>query len=161
MKDTKQIFIIVVFTANVLIIIGYFIRSIFRRSSRRNAQKEVKQFEKNNTSLPQPCTITIKVICNNDYALSRSWRYGFSLNGAPPEFTLLQSVMTMRTNVERNALLGYGIGRFGGYTQPNAEEPFVFNAVSGGEIKLKANVFYGQQDNVPMWKSNLSFDEET
>ena len=150
-----QISIIISFIAFVVGSIEVFIK---KRKKQKDAAAKLKQFAENNTPLDQPCTITIAVICNNSFVLDAGWPYGFSLNGAPPEFTKMYTVMTIQTNVQHNALLGYGRTGINNYDRPNPEEPFVFDAVSGGEIKLKANVFYDAGDRI--WKSNLAFDHD-
>ena len=111
-----------------------------------------------NTPLSAPCKITIKLNYTNEVAIQRGWQYGFSLNGEEPQYEKLGSVMTLTTGVERNALLGYGRKTMSGYRAAN-ENPFVFTAVSGGEIKLKADIYSTSEGYVLAWKSNLSFDE--
>lgn len=133
---------------------SYLIYKAGKKWAESDAKSKVSQAAEDNEPLDEPCTIHIHVKDN----VKSPWRYGFSLNGQPPVFTDLGSDMELTTAVKHNALLGYGRGTYGGYKKPNVEEPFEFDAVSGGTIRLICDEEF-QYKNDAVWKSNLSFED--
>ena len=111
-----------------------------------------------NEDLESPCTIRIKVAKHFTPLVGGPWNYGLSLNGEPPVLVELGSEIELTTTVKHNTILGYGRTTFGSYDKPNKEEPFKFNAVSGGTIRLFADARFENINNHLHWKSNMSFD---
>lgn len=143
----------------VLFLAGYVFYKIARNKGQNAAKEMAAETMKNNEPLSSPCTIHIKVNNNVNPQVGGPWLYGFSLNGQAPEFTTLGGEMELTTDVKHNALLGYGRGTYGGYKKPNIEEPFRFDAESGGTIRLIADEQFSYDGSDANWKSNLSFEE--
>ena len=142
----------------ILFLVSYLIYKFAKKQGEKASKASVSQVMDGNEPLEAPCTIHIEVKNNVATQVGGPWRYGFSLNGQPPVFTTLGGEMELTTNVRHNALLGYGRGTYGGYKKPNVEEPFRFDAISGGEIRLVADAQF-EYRNDAIWRSNLSIKE--
>lgn len=148
----------IVFIICVLFLISYLVYKFAKKKVEKEVLLKASNVMDNNEPLRSPCIIHIKVNNNVSTQIGGPWRYGFSLNGQPPVFTILGGEMELITNVKHNTLLGYGRGTYGGYKKPNIEEPFRFDAADGGIIRLIADVKFAYQNDA-MWKSNLSVEE--
>ena len=148
----------IIFVGCAVCLVAYVIYKIGRRSGQAQSKNAVSQAAEGNEPLDTPCTIHIKVNNNVATQIGGPWRYGFSLNGQAPQFTVLGGELELTTSVKHNALLGYGRGTYGGYKKPNIETPFRFDAESGGTVRLVADAQFSYQNDAN-WKSNLSFEE--
>ncbi len=159
MTTTEMYLYSFILLAVVIGVAGFISGILAKRRGRESAVKSVSQYQEDNTPLSEPCTIVIQLNYTNDYAVNMGWKYGFSLNGAEPQYAKLKTQLIMTTDVEKNALLGYGLTGITGY-KPSIEEPFVFTAVPGGVIRLKADLYSSTKESQTLrWTSNLSFDE--
>ena len=78
------------------------IYKIGRRSGQAQSKNAVSQAAADNEPLDAPCTIHIKVNNNVATQIGGPWRYGFSLNGQAPQFTVLGGELELTTSVKHN-----------------------------------------------------------
>ena len=148
--------VLVVFVLFSVVILFILLVKELVEKARKNKAVASEAIE--NEDLESPCIIRIKVAKHFTPLVGGPWSYGLSLNGEPPVLVELGNEIELTTTVKRNTILGYGRTTFGSYEKPNKEEPFKFNAVSGGTIRLNADAKFENINNHLHWKSNISFD---